>query len=89
MPSAKYSAAEVAERGESLYRERIAETMSEADRGKFVVIDIETGEYEVDDDDLTATERVLAKRPAAVTYGVRVGYPAAYRLGFGFARRRE
>jgi len=50
-------------------------------RGKFIVIDIETGDYEVDDDDLKATKRVLARRPEAVLYGLRIGYPTAYTLG--------
>ena len=36
------------------------------------MIDIETGEYEVDEDDLQATKRALAKRPEAVLYGVRI-----------------
>ena len=89
MPHPQYSANEIAERGEALYRQRIAGELHEADRGKFCVIDIETGEYEVDDDDLTATERVLANRPDAVTYGVRIGYATAYRLGKGFAERRQ
>lgn len=89
MSGAEYTAEEIAERGEALYRQRIASEMNEADHGKFVVIDIETGEYEVDDDDLTATDRVLAKHPAAVTYGLRVGYAAAYRLGASFAGLRQ
>lgn len=49
--------------------------------GKFVVIDIETGLFEMDPDDLAATQRLLAKRPDAVLYGVRIGYPTAYTLG--------
>ena len=89
MPRAEYSAKEIAERGEALYRQRIAQELPEADRGRFLVIDIETGTYEVDDDDLTATERVLANRPDAVTYGLRIGQATAYRLGTGFVERRR
>ena len=48
-----------------------------------MVIDIETGDYELDADDLAATKRALAKRPGAVLYGLRIGSPAAYRLGGG------
>ena len=32
-------------------------------QGEFVVVDIETGDYEIDSDDLVATKRALAKRP--------------------------
>ena len=52
-------------------------------RGKLLVLDIETGEYEIDTDDLAATRRALAKRPDAVLYGLRIGSPAAYRIGTG------
>jgi hypothetical protein len=46
-----------------------------------VLIDVETGDYEIDREDLDATNRILARRPDAVLYGLRIGYPAAYRLG--------
>jgi hypothetical protein len=49
------------------------------------VVDIETGDYEIDADDLAATKRALAKRPDAILYGLRIGYHAAYRLGRCFA----
>jgi hypothetical protein len=46
---------------------------------------LEGGDYEVDADDLQATKRALAKRPNAVLYGRRIGYPTAYTLGGHFA----
>ena len=49
-------------------------------KGKFLVIDIETGEYEINTDDLVATKQLLAKYPNAVIYGLRIGYPTAYRI---------
>ena len=53
-------------------------------QGEFLVIDIETGEYEIDADDLTATKQLLANHPNAVIYGLRIGYTAAYRIGSSF-----
>ena len=53
-----------------------------------MVVDIETGDYEIDADDLAATKRALAKRPDAVLYGLRIGYPTAYRLGGSFATQQ-
>ncbi len=50
-------------------------------RGKYLVIDIETGAYKVDADDLSATKRLLAVRPNAVIYVLRIGFPTAYRIG--------
>ena len=48
---------------------------------KVVVIDVESGDYETDPDDAAATARLNARRPRALTYAVRVGHPATYRMG--------
>ena len=85
MPDAKYSREEVAERGEAIYEQHIRPNVESDSKGKYLVLDIETGEYEIDQDDLVATKRMMAKRPDAVLYGLRIGYPAAYRLG-GFSK---
>jgi hypothetical protein len=84
MPYPPYTAEEVAARGETIYEQQIRAKVEATHKGQFVVIDIETGDYEIDADDLAATKRALAKRPAAVLYGLRIGYPAAYRLGGRF-----
>lgn len=81
MPYAKYTPEEVASRGEAIYDQEIRHDVEPEQEGKFLVLDVETGEYEIDEDDLTATKRLLARRPEAVLYGLRIGYPAAYHLG--------
>lgn len=89
MPYANYPPEEVESRGEDLYQQQIRPKVEAANRGKFVVIDIETGDFELDEDDLQATKRALAKRPDAVLYGVRVGYPTAYTLSGHFAVEQD
>jgi hypothetical protein len=84
VPYANYTPEEVEARGETIYEEQIRDRVEAENKGKFVVIDIETGDYEIDADDLRATMRALAKRPAAILYGLRIGYPTAYRLGGRF-----
>lgn len=81
MPYTSHTAKQVSSLGEKIYSQRIRDKVAEKHRGKFVVIDVETGDYEIDADDLTATKRLLAKRPDAVTYGIRIGFPTAYRIG--------
>ena len=81
MPYANYSPEVVASRGQAIYEQQIRDQVEARNQGKFLVVDIETGDYEIDDDDLKATKRVMAKRPDAVLYGLRIGYPTAYRLG--------
>ena len=83
MPYPQYTPDEVAQHGEAIYERQIRARVGPEHQGQFVVIDIETGDYELDVDDLAATKRALAKRPGAMLYGLRIGFPAAYRLGSG------
>ncbi len=71
----RYSKEEFARRGQEIYERDIKPRMLPSDKEKFVAIDIETGEYEVDGDDFTATERLLARKPDAQMWLVRVGSP--------------
>ena len=79
-----YGPGEITTLGEAIYREQIQPRVGPVEKGKFVVEDVETGDYEVDSDNAAATRRLLKRRPDVVTYGVRVGYRAAYRHVGGF-----
>ena len=72
---------EVASRGESLYINQIRDKVRPEHKGKYLVIDVETGQYVINDDDLAATKQLLSSHPDAVIYGLRIGYPSAYRIG--------
>ena len=85
MPYTNYTSKEVASRGEAIYRQQIRNKVEPKHKGKFLVIDIETGEYEMSSDDLIATKRLLAKHPDAVIYGLQIGFPTAYRIGGHFS----
>ena len=68
----RYSKEEFARRGQEIYEQDIQPRLDPSDEGKFVAIDIETGMYEVDADDYTATERLLRRNPDAQIWLVRV-----------------
>lgn len=73
---------EIAERGEALYQQKIrAEVETPANIGKMVIIDVDTGEYAVDDIGLIAARHLHAKHPNAQLYGIRIGYRTAEALG--------
>ena len=72
---------EVARRGQELYERNIRHKVEPEQIGRFLVVDIESGDYEVADDDLSASDRMLARKPDARLYGLRVGRDYAYRLG--------
>jgi len=77
----RYSKEEFAQRGNEIYERDIRPQVEADNQGKFVAIDIETGEWEMDVDDFTATERLLNRIPDAQIWLMRVGHRAAYRIG--------
>ncbi|HEV7517209.1 MAG TPA: hypothetical protein VGR07_12980 [Thermoanaerobaculia bacterium] len=81
MPHTRYSTAEIDERGQALYESDIRDKLDTSARGKFLVLDIETGDYEIDSDELSALKRARSKHPDAALYLLRIGHPTAYRMG--------
>ncbi len=70
----------VPEVGRKMYEKMRAE-MEANHWGKMVVIDVNTGDYEIADDDTTATLRLIERRPNAITWGELVGHPVTAYLG--------
>ena len=66
--------------GRAIYNEKIRDTLGPQDKGKVVVIDVNSGDYEIADKDITATKRLRERRPDAYTWAERVGYPTVYRI---------
>lgn len=68
---------EVARRAKQLYESSIRQQVKvEENIGKMVIIDIETGDYEVDETGLKASRNLSNKRPNA-RFGIRIGYNVA------------
>jgi hypothetical protein len=83
----RYSDEEFAARGEAIFARDIEQHVRSEDARNFVLIDIETGDYEVHADQDAASDRLLARRPDAQVWMRRVGSPHAYRFGFRPVRR--
>ena len=82
MPHSRISNAEIDQRGQALYEQTIRALVETPENiGKQIVIDIETGEYEIDEDGLKASLSLLARHPGAALYGLRIGYNAVYTIG--------
>jgi hypothetical protein len=77
----RYPKEEFARRGDEIYERDIKPKLKPRDKGRFLAIDIETGEYEMDDDQRQASERLRARLPDAQTWFVRIGSPYVHRLG--------
>jgi hypothetical protein len=73
---------DVAERGDALYKSEVRPRIDEdAEHGKFVVIDVHSGAFEIDDDEMAAGDRLAARRPDARVWLTRVGSRYAYSFG--------
>ena len=79
------TAEEIARRGEETYARLVRPRVDPAEKGRIVVLDIESGDYVVDDDHLRATRLALERNPNAILYSVRVGYPTLGKFGGGWA----
>jgi hypothetical protein len=79
----------VAKRAEALYDERIRQEVEQEENiGKMVIIDIETGDYQVDKTGLEAAKYLRAKNPNGRFFGIRIGYNVAASIG-GVMERTE
>jgi hypothetical protein len=82
MPERKYPREEHARRGQEVYEQKVRPLVEAGNRGKIVALDIDTGEFEVDDNMRAADTRLLARCPDAQIWYVRIGYPAVDRFSF-------
>ncbi len=67
---------------EQLYENSIrAKVESAGNIGKMVIIDIETGDYEIDKNGLQASKCLNERHPNARLFGIRIGYNVAASFG--------
>lgn len=76
----RLSREELARRGEDAFARQVRPALRPEDDGKFVAIDVESGAFEVDEDDHAAVSRLHGRIPGAQVWLVRAGYPTAHRL---------
>ena len=51
--------------GQKVFDRRVRPALRPEDDGKFVAIDVVTGDHEIDEDDYAAVMRLRARRPSA------------------------
>jgi hypothetical protein len=73
---------DVGRRGEAIFEKRIRPQLGESSRGKYVTIDVETGDYVIGDDWTIQPNMLHEKRPGALLYTLRVGYSSVSSIGF-------
>lgn len=77
----RYSKEEFARRGDEIYERDLRPVVEAGNEGKYIAIDLETGAYEIDADELAASDRLLARRPEAQIWLRQIGSRYARRFG--------
>ena len=68
------------ELGWKIYNEKIKSLVEPQEKGKFLVIDVLTGDYAVNSDLILAEDELESRRPAGAVYTMRIGYPAVFKI---------
>ena len=71
---------ELARLGTEVYDRCVRPRLRPEDDGKYVAVDVESGDYEINESDYEAVARLEARRPDADVWLERAGYPTAYKF---------
>ena len=68
------------ELGWKIYNTKIKHLVEPQEKGKFLVIDVMTGDYAVNSDLILAEDELEVRRPNGIVYTIRIGYPAVFKI---------
>lgn len=77
----RYGKEEFARRGDALVESKVRPKLTAADEDKFIAIDIETGEYELDKNEMKAAERLRKRIPDPQIWLVHATLGYLHRFG--------
>lgn len=81
MDRSQYPSDEIARLGDEIYERDISPHLKEDDKGKYVFIDVVSGDYEIDWSEIAASKRLRTRRPDAQIWFRRVGFRYTRRFG--------
>ena len=73
----KYSTSEYVRRGEKRYK-AIKDQVEAKYKHKFIAIEVDSGDYFIDQDSVKAVLKARKQYPQTIFYLARIGYPAAF-----------
>jgi len=74
MGTSALSRTEIVRRGEEIYERDLRSHLEPASNGQILVLEIDTGEYELDPDEALALQRAIKKRPNGTRFIKRIGF---------------
>jgi hypothetical protein len=81
MAQPRYSAEETVRRATELYERQLRSQVEASNVGRYIVIDVDTGHYQIGDDYHTTARRILDQNPDAALGVLRIGHRAVGRIG--------
>jgi len=70
----------LAQMGQDVYARIVRPQLKPEDHGKYVIIDVESGEFEVDTFPHAAATRLHARIPGVQAWAERIGFPTTNKL---------
>ena len=74
MPTTTVDLANLERRARALYETLRAQVEKPENIGKLIVLDPESGDYEIDDRGIESAHRLQARHPGADLFALRIGY---------------
>lgn len=78
---------DVEQRGEEIFVRDVEARVSNEDAGNYVLIDVDSGDFEVDQNEELAAKRLRARRPDGRVWMRRVGSRVSRRFGAATRQR--
>lgn len=86
-PPTTSSREEVGRLGREAFARLTRDVLKPEDNGKYVAIDVDSGDYEIDASDYAAVMRLRSRRPGARSWLAQAGQRGAYRFGYATSPR--
>lgn len=69
------------ERAQQLYERLRPQVEIPENIGKLIVMEVDSGDYEIDEAGITSSRHLQARHPGAMLYALRIGYKTVETLG--------
>ena len=89
MTATPEASAKLADDAERVYQQLRSSLETPDQIGKMIIIEPDSGDYEIDDLALNASRRLRQRHPSARFFGIRIGYKFAEAFGGGLIRREQ
>lgn len=88
MASEKNPRSEFAARAHAIYDAELRHKLEPREHGRYLALEVETGDYEIADSFGGANEKLRERHPLPAKFFVfRIGYPAALKMGGHYSGR--